>query len=623
MTEVRRSFSLRDSISVHPSGKEYTWLCDKPPCVIAFSDLHLPSWLREALAKHSNQNLTDAPSRNGTSVLPADLEKRVLAYLDRCDPAVSGKGGSNTTFRVACALVRGYDLGRDEALQFLRHYNHKCEPLWSEKELEHKIDDALKTPSDKPRGYLLEESSHRAAPLRAPDLSPEPAAQPVKENHVAAAPKEPEHLDEHATEQELASAIRTHLPPLRCVGKDWYTYTGGQWRRGTREIFRPIALGLQHPRGRTDRRASSALSHVEGEAQVDERAFSSFHKFADKGEILINCANGVLRLGAGRFDLLPHSPEYFFTGQVAANYEPAAEAPTFETVLQQALPDPLDLDLFRTFLGYLLYPDCRFEAAMVCYGEAGTGKGTLAEGIMAALGPDLVSSLSLLQICDPKSFHLVNLRNTAVNISAELNALPMVSAENFKLLVSGEQVAADRKHQDSVSLRTSCKFLFLTNYLPQFYHGTDAELRRLRFLRFARKPAKPDPGLKEQVRGERDGILRLILDGLRDLLTKQQIPQGGDESKATRELFKIQNDPAASFVQTRCRLGPTYEIAKSQLYDEYKKFLDVNGLPEPRDSAKFFKELYNRFRVKATRRRDGDKQLQKVDGITLADEPEK
>ena len=356
-------------------------------------------------------------------------------------------------------------------------------------------------------------------------------------------------LDEHATEQQLANLLKTQLPPLRCVGSDWYTYDQGVWKRRARDIFRPQALGIQNASGRTHRKASNILSHLESEAQVSESEFWSFHKF-DGDAILVNCANGVLRVTAKNVELLAHSPDHLFTSQVAANFKSEAEAPTFERVLQEALPDGKDLELFRIFLGYMLYPGCPFEAALVCYGDGGTGKSTLAEGVKAALGEDLVRSLSLVQICDPRSFHLVNLRNAAVNISAELDALPVVGAENFKLLVSGEQVAADRKHQDLISLKTSCKFWFLTNYLPRFAHGTDAELRRLRFLRFDKKPTRPDPTLKQRIAAERDGIFDIALMGLRTLLVRQAIPEGGQQSSATRQRFKVQNDPSPPLYRT-------------------------------------------------------------------------
>jgi putative DNA primase/helicase len=424
-------------------------------------------------------------------------------------------------------------------------------------------------------------------------------------------------LDEDAREHELAALLESRLPPLKCVGSDWYTYKDGVWRRGNRDVFRPDALAVQHAKARKERMASSLLSHLESKNQVREETFSSFYKF-DGEAVLINCANGVLRVTASGEWLLSHSPEYFFAGQVAAKFDSEAEAPIFGKVLQDALPDPADLALVQVFAGYMLYPSCCFEAAAVWYGDGGTGKSTVSDGIRVMLGDDLVRCLSLLQICDPKSFHLVNLRNAAVNICTELDALPIVGADNFKLLVSGEQVAADRKHQELVSLKTTCKFLFLTNYLPRFQHGTNAELRRLRFLRFERKPAKPDPTLKHRIAFERDGIFRFAIDGLRTLLVRREIPQGGSQAQETRDRFKIQNDPVAAFVRSRCELATEAEVLKNQLFSEYEEFLSEHGISKPADSSSFFRHLYNRFEgVKELKRRDGNQFIRKLNGIAL------
>ncbi len=83
------------------------------------------------------------------------LEERITRYLELCPGAISGEGGHNATFHIACVLVHGFDLPASQALDFLRWYNQKCQPPWSEKELRHKIEDASKAAHDKPRGYLL------------------------------------------------------------------------------------------------------------------------------------------------------------------------------------------------------------------------------------------------------------------------------------------------------------------------------------------------------------------------------------------------------------------------------------------------------------------------------------
>ena len=40
---------------------------------------------------------------------------RAKAYVAKCPPAVSGNGGHNSAFTVACALVHGFDLPQSDA----------------------------------------------------------------------------------------------------------------------------------------------------------------------------------------------------------------------------------------------------------------------------------------------------------------------------------------------------------------------------------------------------------------------------------------------------------------------------------------------------------------------------
>ena len=70
--------------------------------------------------------------------------------------AISGEGGHNATFAVACTLVQGFDLDYDDALTLLVEYNERCEPPWLLAELEHKVSDALDQPvHDRGEAYLI------------------------------------------------------------------------------------------------------------------------------------------------------------------------------------------------------------------------------------------------------------------------------------------------------------------------------------------------------------------------------------------------------------------------------------------------------------------------------------
>lgn len=111
------------------------------------------------------------PPRPARPVDRGRIVERARAYVEKMPPAISGQGGHEATFRVALALVKGFSLDTGMALQLLRDYNGRCDPPWSEKELEHKIDDAGK--ADVPDGYIVERDSP------APSLRPASVSTPT------------------------------------------------------------------------------------------------------------------------------------------------------------------------------------------------------------------------------------------------------------------------------------------------------------------------------------------------------------------------------------------------------------------------------------------------------------
>ena len=81
--------------------------------------------------------------------------ERIGRYIGKIPGAVSGNGGHSQTFKVAMVLFNGFGCSEAETLEWLRHYNSKCEPPWSEAELRHKARSAADAAYDKPRGWML------------------------------------------------------------------------------------------------------------------------------------------------------------------------------------------------------------------------------------------------------------------------------------------------------------------------------------------------------------------------------------------------------------------------------------------------------------------------------------
>jgi hypothetical protein len=133
--------------SIHQSGRPYEWLT-RPDSLNAAP---APAWLLTVLKARTMPSSTPTPTSGRP---PSSLEvERARRYLEKCDPAISGQGGSPQTFKIACKLVRGFLLDPETAFELLWSvYNHRCVPPWSERELRHKIADAIK--ADGQVGYL-------------------------------------------------------------------------------------------------------------------------------------------------------------------------------------------------------------------------------------------------------------------------------------------------------------------------------------------------------------------------------------------------------------------------------------------------------------------------------------
>lgn len=121
--------------SIHPETQQrYEWLTDFLPA----EELPRcsPAWIYKRTRKRLHEE----------AISPAAefMELRARRWLAVRDGAVSGQGGHNHTFATACKLMLYFALDREKALTLLREWNAKCRPPWTDAELQHKVDDALK-----------------------------------------------------------------------------------------------------------------------------------------------------------------------------------------------------------------------------------------------------------------------------------------------------------------------------------------------------------------------------------------------------------------------------------------------------------------------------------------------
>jgi hypothetical protein len=102
--------------------------------------------------------------RNGAHPV-ADRARR---YVEKMPSAISGSGGHDALFPVACVLTNGFALSNEQAWSILQEYNARCQPPWSQRELRHKLSEA-KVSHLKPLGHLLRKTG---------EITPPPSASP-------------------------------------------------------------------------------------------------------------------------------------------------------------------------------------------------------------------------------------------------------------------------------------------------------------------------------------------------------------------------------------------------------------------------------------------------------------
>ncbi len=117
----------------------------------------LPFWLFKAATDEPEPETRPRPA---VQIGTASIRDRARKYLAKMGGAVAGSNGHNATFKAAIALVRGFNLSTETALDLLGEFNERCKPKWSDRELRHKIDSAVKN-SRVPWGYLLSEQKPR------------------------------------------------------------------------------------------------------------------------------------------------------------------------------------------------------------------------------------------------------------------------------------------------------------------------------------------------------------------------------------------------------------------------------------------------------------------------------
>ncbi len=288
---------------------------------------------------------------------------------------------------------------------------------------------------------------------------------------------------------------------------------------------------------------------------------------------------------------IDYGPEYVFLNRFPYDYLPgAAPQPlVLKTIAEIADNNPEVISLLYEAMGNCFYLLNSFRGAVMLYGKHGNnGKSTLLNMITQLLGRENTSFLSLQDTAE--KFRLPEIYGKVANIGDDISSAYLPDSANFKKLVTGEPVMAERKGEAPFAFKSFAKMFFSMNSLPAVSDKSKAFFGRILLIPLNNDFSRScDVGLKDRqwTREEMEFLTTLAMDGLKRLRK-----QGGFTlPEAVREAIKAyekENNPVAEFLDD---FGDIDRKPIIEVYNTYRIWSADNGHKNMYSRTKFTREV--------------------------------
>jgi putative DNA primase/helicase len=301
----------------------------------------------------------------------------------------------------------------------------------------------------------------------------------------------------------------------------------------------------------------------------------------------VNVRNGLIDLETtvdGHYQLIPHTPEILTFQQLPTVYDPDVIFQRGYTFLDEVMPadNGESRAVLEEFMGYCLLRDCRFQKALMLSGNGSNGKSVTLGWIEAMLGKDNCSSLQLRDISH--EYKAALLQHKLANICSDLSARSLNDSANFKMAVTGDRMAVNKKYAQPFEFNNSAKLLFACNELPEGKDLSDGFFRRWIIVTFPNRFRKigsipppvhtADPQLPRLLYSEegKSWLLNQALKGLRRLLENNGFTEG-EAARASIDEYRQLLDPVAAFFHECAEYQEGARVTKDAMYASYLQFM--------------------------------------------------
>lgn len=334
-------------------------------------------------------------------------------------------------------------------------------------------------------------------------------------------------------------------------------------------------------------RQSETTGKPEGVQKLARRWLTVPIERFDCDPLAVNVQNGTLRFSRERDEdgrwravmvLDAHRREDLNTKICPAIYDATAVCPIYDGFLAWAQPDAAMRRYLRQVMGYTLTGLTGEQKTWFHYGRGANGKST-AFDIWAHVAGDYAGTIGIESFLDQgikkrgdaASPDLARLGGVRFLRTSEPARGARLDEALIKALTGGEPVAVRALHRGFFDLRPAFKPHIAGNYRPEI-PGTDEGIwRRVRLVPWAqhRAEGERDEALPEKLKGEAEGVLRWMVDGLMDWLENGLVEP--DAVTAATAQYRDDSDPLARFLRLCVEISPDDrdKVQSSRLYEVF------------------------------------------------------
>ena len=333
---------------------------------------------------------------------------------------------------------------------------------------------------------------------------------------------------------------------------------------------------------------------------------------------IVATANGLLDVD--RRELLPHSPQFFNRVSVPFDFDADPPAPArWLSFLADLWPDdPESIAALQEFFGYVLSGRLDQHKILLLVGPTRAGKGVITRILAALIGSQNVAGPTLSSMGGNFGLAPLLAKPLAIVSDARLSGRNSQVVVERLLAISGEDaITVDRKYRDQWTGKLPCRFVIVSNELPQLGDASAAIANRFIPLVLGKSwLGREDRGLEGDLRRELPGILTWALDGLERLHAQGRFTSPPSAEEALATLIDLAS-PVGAFLRERCELGAAAEVDVDALWAAWKEWCDGAGQP-PSTKAKLGRDL-RAAQPQVRKARRGDERRAVYEGVGLRD----